>query len=45
MKGKKSGMQISKTEVQDVESFFNFFKSINLEEKDSIVNEDTVYSS
>ena len=45
MKGKKSGIQKSKTEEQDVESFFNFFKSINLEEKDSIVNEDTVYSS
>ena len=45
MKGKKSGMQITKTEVQDVESFFNFFKSINLEEKDSIVNKETVYSS
>ena len=33
MKAKKSGMQKSKTEEQDVESFFNFFKSINLEEK------------
>ena len=34
IKSKKSGIQKSKTEEQDVESFFNFFKSINLEEKD-----------
>ena len=44
-KDKKSGMQKTKTEEQDVESFFNFFKSIHLEDKESIVNKEMVYSS